>query len=84
MLINITGADMVLIDNISTSYYFIYDYVNMIFPLQRSVSGGLGSQQAEILADTSVALASANIPLVSIKLIGRLLMVSDNLFLFFF
>ena len=40
--------------------------------LQRSVTGGLGSIQAEIMADTAVALASANVQLVSRKVIGRL------------
>ena len=40
--------------------------------LQRSVTGGLGSIQAETMADTAVALASANVQLVSRKVIGRL------------
>ena len=40
--------------------------------LQRSVTGGLGSIQAETMADTAVALASANVQLVSSKVIGRL------------
>ena len=40
--------------------------------LQRSVTGGLGSVQAEIMADTAVALASANVQLVSRKVIVRL------------
>jgi len=44
--------------------------------LQRSVTGGLGSIQAEIMADTAVALASANVQLVSKKVIWRLCRVS--------
>jgi neurofibromin 1 len=40
--------------------------------IKRSVSGGLGSLQAEILANTAVALASSKGSLVSRKLIGRL------------
>ncbi|XP_074643053.1 neurofibromin-like [Tubulanus polymorphus] len=40
--------------------------------IKRSVAGGLGSIHAEIMADTAVALASANVQLVSRKVIGRL------------
>ncbi|CAF1066978.1 unnamed protein product [Adineta ricciae] len=40
--------------------------------IKRSVVGGLGSVQAEILADTAVALASSNALLFSRKVIGRL------------
>ncbi|CAF4208581.1 unnamed protein product, partial [Didymodactylos carnosus] len=40
--------------------------------IKRSVLGGLGSLQAEILADTAVALASSNSLLFSRKVIGRL------------
>ena len=40
--------------------------------IKRSVSGGLGSIQAEILANTAVALASSKGSLVSRKVIGRL------------
>ncbi|KAA0197870.1 hypothetical protein HAZT_HAZT005335 [Hyalella azteca] len=40
--------------------------------LKRSVTGGLGSPKAEIMADTAVALASANVALVARKVIGRL------------
>ncbi|XP_052834126.1 neurofibromin isoform X3 [Octopus bimaculoides] len=40
--------------------------------IKRSVTGGLGSIQAEIMADTAVALTSANVQLVSRKVIGRL------------
>ena len=40
--------------------------------IKRSASGGLGSVQAEILANTAVALASSKGSLVSRKVIGRL------------
>ena len=40
--------------------------------IKRSVSGGLGSVPAEILANTAVALASSKGSLVSRKLIARL------------
>ncbi|VDQ11914.1 unnamed protein product [Trichobilharzia regenti] len=44
--------------------------------IQRSVSCGLGSLQAEIMADTSVALAAANKQLVSKKVLSKLCRVS--------
>lgn len=47
--------------------------------LQRSVTGGLGSAQAEIMADTAVALASSNVQLVAMKVISRLCRVCDPL-----
>jgi len=47
---------------------------------QRSVTGGLGSIQAEIMADTAVALASANVQLVSKKVIWRLCRVSSQFY----
>ncbi|KAK3754965.1 hypothetical protein QZH41_017349 [Actinostola sp. cb2023] len=40
--------------------------------LKASASGGLGSNKAEVLADTAAALASANVQVVSSKVIGRL------------
>lgn len=40
--------------------------------IHRSVSSGLGSPMVEIMADTAVALASANVQLVAKKVIGRL------------
>ncbi|XP_076037771.1 neurofibromin-like [Oratosquilla oratoria] len=46
--------------------------------IKRSVTGGLGSAQAEIMADTAVALASANVALVARKVIGRLCRVIDK------
>ena len=46
--------------------------------IQKSVSSGLGSPQVEIMADTAVALASANVQLVAKKVIGRLCRVMDK------
>ena len=46
--------------------------------IKRSVTGGLGSAQAEIMADTAVALASANVQLVARKVIGRLCRVLEK------
>ena len=46
--------------------------------IKRSVTGGLGSIQAEIMADTAVALTSANVQLVSRKVIGRLCRVRKH------
>ncbi|KAF5281228.1 hypothetical protein FQR65_LT14821 [Abscondita terminalis] len=40
--------------------------------IHKSVSAGLGSSMVEIMADTAVALASANVQLVAKKVIGRL------------
>jgi len=40
--------------------------------IHRSVTNGLGSPMVEIMADTAVALASANVQLVAKKVIGRL------------
>ena len=51
---------------------------------QASTTEGLGSAKAEVMADTSVALATANVHVVSSKLINRLLMVSCCLFSIFF
>ena len=44
--------------------------------IKRSVTGGFGSKPADIMADTSVALASANVELVSRKVVSRILHVS--------
>ncbi|XP_057670020.1 neurofibromin isoform X1 [Diorhabda carinulata] len=46
--------------------------------IYRSVNSGLGSPMVEIMADTAVALASANVPLVAKKIIGRLCKVVDK------
>ena len=43
-----------------------------LFSFQASATGGLGSVKAEVMADTAVALASANVQVVSRKVIGRL------------
>lgn len=40
--------------------------------IKASATGGLGSVKAEVMADTAVALASANVQVVSRKVIGRL------------
>eukprot|EP00795_Rhopilema_esculentum_P015875 gene15875-7206_t len=40
--------------------------------IKTSATGGLGSLKAEVMADTAVALAAANVPLVSSKIIKRL------------
>lgn len=40
--------------------------------IKRSNESGLSSPVVEILADTAVALASANVQLVAKKIIGRL------------
>ena len=56
----------------------VADLLDMVLDsfIKRSVTGGLGSIQAEIMADTAVALTSANVQLVSRKVIGRLCRVS--------
>lgn len=46
--------------------------------IKRSVTGGLGSTQAEIMADTAVALASSNVQLVAMKVISRLCRVIEK------
>lgn len=46
--------------------------------ISKSVKAGLGSPQVEIMADTAVALASANVELVAKKVIGRLCRVIDK------
>ncbi|CAB3983050.1 neurofibromin isoform X4 [Paramuricea clavata] len=43
--------------------------------IKASTAGGLGSVKAEVMADTSVALATANVQVVSSKFINRLLML---------
>lgn len=46
--------------------------------MHKSLTYGLGSPQVEIMADTAVALASANVQLVSKKVITRLCRVMDK------
>ncbi|XP_071054810.1 neurofibromin isoform X2 [Onthophagus taurus] len=46
--------------------------------IHKSVTSGLGSPMVEIMADTAVALASANVQLVAKKVIGRLCRVVDK------
>lgn len=50
----------------------------MIFFLQRSVIGGLGFIQVEIMVDIVVVLIFVNVQLVFRKVIGRLCRVSNN------
>ncbi|CAB4066056.1 Neurofibromin [Lepeophtheirus salmonis] len=45
---------------------------------ERSVTGGLGSPQAEIMAETAVSLSAANVALVARKVIWRLCRVIIN------
>lgn len=46
--------------------------------MYRSLQAGIGSQVVEVLADTAVALASANVELIAKKVIGRLCRVIDR------
>ena len=54
------------------------DLIDMVLDsfIKRSVTGGFGSRPADVMADTSVALASANVELVSRKVVSRILHVS--------
>lgn len=56
------------------------DLIDMVLDsfIKRSVTGGFGSRQADIMADTAVALASANVPLVSRKVISRILKMIEK------
>lgn len=56
----------------------VSDLLDMVLDsfIKRSVTGGLGSTQAEIMADTAVALASSNVQLVAMKVISRLCRVT--------
>jgi neurofibromin 1 len=51
--------------------------------IKRSVTAGLGSFKAEVMADTAVALAAANVQLVAKKVIGRLCRVRSILILIY-
>lgn len=59
----------------------VADLLDMVLDsfIKRSVTGGLGSMQAEVMADTSVALASSNVQLVASKVILRLELPIDIL-----
>ena len=46
--------------------------------IKRSLLGGLGSPQAELMADTAVALASANLTFVARNIVNRLITVLDR------
>ncbi|GAB6033713.1 Neurofibromin 1 [Chamberlinius hualienensis] len=56
------------------------DLIDMVLDsfIKRSVTGGLGSTKAEIMADTTVALAAANVQLVAPKVLGRLCRVFEK------
>ncbi|XP_022248395.1 neurofibromin-like, partial [Limulus polyphemus] len=58
----------------------VSDLLDMVLDsfIKRSVTGGLGSTQAEIMADTAVALASSNVQLVAMKVISRLCRVIEK------
>ena len=58
----------------------VVELIDMVLDsfIKRSVTGGLGSPQAEIMADTAVALASANVEAVARKVIARLCKVIDK------
>ncbi|KAG1714683.1 Neurofibromin [Nymphon striatum] len=58
----------------------VSDLIDMVLDsfIKRSVTGGFCSDQAEIMADTAVALASSNVQLVASKVIGRLCRVIDK------
>ena len=50
---------------------------------QASATGGFGSQKAETMADTAVTLATANVQVVSSRMIGRLHTVGSMLTILF-
>ncbi|XP_055375510.1 neurofibromin [Condylostylus longicornis] len=58
----------------------IPDLIDMVLDnfLHKSITFGLGSPQVEIMADTAVALASANVQMVSKKVITRMCRVMDK------
>ncbi|XP_036229152.1 neurofibromin isoform X3 [Bactrocera oleae] len=58
----------------------IPDLIDMVLDnfLHKSITYGLGSPHVEIMADTAVALASANVLLVSKKIITRMCRVLDK------
>ncbi|XP_074600003.1 neurofibromin 1 isoform X2 [Brevipalpus obovatus] len=58
----------------------VSDLLDMVLDsfIKRSVTGGLGSDQAEIMADTAVALASYNVKLVASKVISRVCLVIEK------
>jgi len=60
----------------------VADLIDMVLDsfIKRSVTGGFGSKPADIMADTSVALASANVELVSRKVVSRILHVRSLLY----
>ena len=51
--------------------FFVRVNVRTLLVFQASAAGGLGSVKAEVLADTAAALASANVKVVSRKIIAE-------------
>ena len=58
----------------------VKDLIDMVLDtfIKRSVTGGLGSKQAEIMAETLVSLSASNVVVVAKKVIGRLCRVIDK------
>jgi len=58
----------------------IPDLLDVVIDLfvKTSSTGGFGSEKAEVMADTTVTLASANVPLVSKKILDRFHTVIDR------
>lgn len=58
----------------------VKDLIDMVLDtfIKRSVTGGLGSAQAEIMAETLVSLSASNVALVAKKVIWRLCRVIDK------
>lgn len=73
-----------LYESVNNGFFFlnlqIPELIDMVLDnfIHKSVSSGLGSPQVEIMADTAVALASANVQLVAKKVIGRLCRVRNG------
>jgi len=71
--------------NLKEIFLQVPELIDMVLDsfIKRSVTAGLGSFKAEVMADTAVALAAANVQLVAKKVIGRLCRVSILKFIFF-
>lgn len=83
-LINLTIEQKEMYPSVQTKIWGsigqVPDLIDMVLDnfLHKSITYGLGSQQVEIMADTAVALASANVQLVSKKVITRMCRVLDK------
>ena len=66
--------------NFAFSLSKVSELIDMVLDsfIKRSVTGGLGSAQAEIMAETAVSLSAANVALVARKVIWRLCRVIDK------